>query len=82
MLEHPGEQFDVAPFIHHRCKASVEEVQAAIDGLFSPWQAEKLKGASINAITRKELAVQAHRHLHQRSKRCLTGMRTPHFTAI
>jgi len=43
MLEHPGEQFDVAPFIHHRCKASVEEVQAAIDGLFSPWQAEKLK---------------------------------------
>ena len=43
MLEHPGEAFDVAPFLHHRCKASVEEVQAAADGAFSPWQAEKLK---------------------------------------
>jgi transposase len=43
MLEHPGEQFDVTPFLHHRCKASVEDVQAAVDGAFSPWQAEKLK---------------------------------------
>jgi transposase len=43
LLEHPGEQFDVAPFLHHRCKASVEDVQAAVDGVFRPWQAEKLK---------------------------------------
>jgi len=43
MLEHPGEQFDVKPFIHHRCKSSLEEIQAAVDGLFSPWQAKKLK---------------------------------------
>ena len=43
MLEHPGEKFDVAPFLHHRCKSSPEEVQAAIDGTFNPWQAEKLK---------------------------------------
>lgn len=43
MLEHPGESFDVAPFLDKRCKASVQEVQEAVDGLFSPWQAEKLK---------------------------------------
>jgi transposase len=43
MLEHPGEQFDVTPLIHRGCKSSIKEIQAAIDGLFSPWQAEKLK---------------------------------------
>lgn len=43
MLEHPGETFDVAPFLHKRCKASAQDVQDAVDGLFSPWQAEKLK---------------------------------------
>ena len=43
LLEHPGEAFDVAPFLDKRCKASPQEVQEAIDGVFSPWQAEKLK---------------------------------------
>lgn len=43
MLEHPGEQFDVAPLVNHRCRASIEDIQAAVDGVFSPWQAEKLK---------------------------------------
>ena len=43
LLEHPGEAFDVVPFLDKRCKASPQEVQEAIDGVFSPWQAEKLK---------------------------------------
>jgi len=43
MLEHPGEKFDVAPFLHRGCKSPVEDIQAAVDGVFSPWQAEKLK---------------------------------------
>ena len=43
MLEHLGESFDVEPFLHPRCKASPQEVQAAVDGSFSVWQAEKLK---------------------------------------
>ena len=30
ILEHPGEQFDVAPFLDRRCKHSVEDVQAAL----------------------------------------------------
>lgn len=36
-------RFDVAPFVHRRCKSPIEEIQAAVDGSFSPWQAEKLK---------------------------------------
>ena len=43
LLEHPGEAFDVAPFVDRRCKSPVEEIQQAVDGAFSPWQADKLK---------------------------------------
>ena len=43
ILEHPGEQFDVAPFLDRRCKHSVEEVQAAVDGAVSREQAAKLR---------------------------------------
>lgn len=43
LLEHPGEQFDVTPFVHYRCKTPVAQIQEAVDGVFSPWQAEKLK---------------------------------------
>jgi len=43
MLEHPGEKFDVAPFVHGRCKTPISEIQAAVDGAFHPFQAEKLK---------------------------------------
>jgi len=35
--------FDVEPLLHKGCKASVEEIKAAIDGEFSFAQAEKLK---------------------------------------
>jgi len=43
MLEHPGEAFDVAPFVDGRCKSPIEDIQAAADGAFNPFQAEKLK---------------------------------------
>ncbi len=43
MLEHPGEQFDVAPFVDGRCKTPIPQIQESVDGAFSPWQAEKLK---------------------------------------
>ena len=43
LLEHPGEQFDVAPFVHYRCKTPIARIQEAVDGAFSPWQAEKLR---------------------------------------
>lgn len=43
ILDHPGEQFDVSPFIHRRCKHPVEEIQAAVDGVVSREQAAKLK---------------------------------------
>lgn len=44
ILENPGDKsFDVTPFVDHRCKTPVEEIQLSIDGDISPEQAEKLK---------------------------------------
>lgn len=43
ILDHPGETFDVAPFVDKRCKTPLEEIQAAIDGAVSPQQATKLR---------------------------------------
>lgn len=43
ILDHPGQQLDVAPFIDRRCKYPVEEIQAAVDGAVSREQAAKLK---------------------------------------
>ena len=43
ILEHPGETFDVSPFVDPRCKTPVSEIQAAVDGVISPEQAVKLR---------------------------------------
>ena len=43
ILDHPGEKFDVAPFVDRRCKHPIEEIQAAVDGAVSREQAVKLK---------------------------------------
>jgi len=43
MLDHPGECFDVAPFIDGRCKTPIDVIQEAVDGNFNPYQADKLK---------------------------------------
>ena len=43
LLEHPGETFDVAPFVDKRCKSSIEKIQAAVDGIICANQAEKLR---------------------------------------
>lgn len=43
ILEHPGKTFDVTPFVDKRCKHSIEEIQAAVDGAICPEQATKLK---------------------------------------
>ena len=43
ILEHPNEPFDVAPFIHKRCKTPIDEIQAAVDDAICPEQAEKLR---------------------------------------
>ena len=53
ILEHPGETFDVAPFVSKRCKTPVSEIQAAVDGAISQEQAVKLRTclSHINQIT-------------------------------
>ena len=43
ILAHPGEKFDVAPFLDKHCKHSAEEIQTAIDGKISKEQAVKLR---------------------------------------
>jgi len=43
ILEHPGEAFDVSPFVDSRCKTPIPEIQAAVDGAISPEQAVKLR---------------------------------------
>lgn len=43
ILDHPGEHFDISPFVDRRCKHSVDEIQAAVDGAVSREQAAKLK---------------------------------------
>lgn len=43
ILQHPGEFFDVAPFVDGRCKTPIEEIQSAVDGAVSPEQALKLR---------------------------------------
>ena len=43
LLEHPGETFDVAPFLHKGCKTPVKKIQQAVDGAICPEQNEKLK---------------------------------------
>ena len=42
-LQHPGETFDVAPFVDGRCKTPIEEIQTAVDGAISMEQAVKLR---------------------------------------
>ena len=32
ILDHPGETFDVTPFVNKHCKHSIEEIQVAVDG--------------------------------------------------
>ena len=43
LLEHPGESFDVTPFVHRCCKTPIAQIQEAVDGIFTHEQAEKLK---------------------------------------
>lgn len=43
ILAHPGESFDVAPFIDKRCKHPLQEIQDAVDGAVSREQAVKLR---------------------------------------
>lgn len=43
MLSHPGEEFNVTPFVDRRCKTPIEEIQLAVDGVICPEQAVKLR---------------------------------------
>lgn len=61
ILAHPGETFDVTPFIDRRCKAPVEEIQAAVDGAICTEQAVKLRQCldHIDELEKHKAAVEA-----------------------
>jgi len=61
ILEHPGEPFDVAPFVDKRCKHPIEQIQAAVDGSVSREQAAKLREilAHIDEINTHKLNIEA-----------------------
>ena len=43
ILDHPGEKFDVTPFVDKHCKTPIVQIQAAVDGAISREQAVKLR---------------------------------------
>ena len=43
ILAHPGETFDVSPFVDRHCKTPIPEIQAAVDGAVCHEQAVKLR---------------------------------------
>ena len=43
ILAHPGEKFNVAPFVDKRCKTPINQIQDAVDGAICPEQAVKLR---------------------------------------
>ena len=43
IIDHPGEYFDVTPFVDRRCKTPIKEIQAAVDGSISKEQSVKLR---------------------------------------
>ena len=65
ILEHPGQNFDVTPFVDKRCKKPIEEIQAAVDGAISREQAVKLKEClnHIDEISdhKKNIELEIHR---------------------
>ena len=68
ILEHPGEPFDVTPFVDGRCKHPVEEIQAAVDGSVSPQQAVKLR-----EVLRHIDEIQTHRQNIESEILCLAS---------
>ena len=43
ILAHPGEKFNVAPFVDKHCKTPIDQIQDAVDGAICPEQAVKLR---------------------------------------
>ena len=64
MHAHPGESFDVTPFVDGRCKTPVEEIQAAVDEAISSEQAVKLRQC-FNHIDKSE------KHLEEKEREIL-----------
>ena len=74
ILAHPGESFDVTPFVDGRCKQPLDEIQAAVDGAVSREQAIKLREC-LNHIDE----IEAHR---QHIEVEILALTTPYATTL
>jgi transposase len=90
LLEHPGESFDVTPFVDGRCRTPIAEIQAAVDGAFNPFQAEKLKIIrehmedleKLKALLESEILTLAQPYIHQIDLLCTVPGISDAMTAI
>lgn len=88
ILGHPGETFDVAPFVDKRCKTPIEEIQAAVDGAISQEQAVKpllvqIANALIKSKKHPEFKERYHRiKSHRGHKKAIIAVCKMLLTAI
>ena len=91
ILTHPGEKFDVTPFIDKRCKTPIDQIQDAIDGAICPEQAVKLReclnhidelNAHRDRIVREILTLVEPYSVHLDLIRTVPGMNKDPMTAI
>ncbi|MBP5168400.1 MAG: IS110 family transposase, partial [Oscillospiraceae bacterium] len=91
ILAHPGEKFDVAPFIDRHCKTPIDQIQDAVDGAICPEQAVKLReclnhidelNVHQDRIEREILTLVEPYSVHLNLIRTVPGMNKDPMTAI
>ena len=91
ILAHPGEKFNVAPFVDKRCKTPIDQIQDAVDGAICPEQAVKLReclnhidelNAHQDRIEREILTLVEPYSVHLNLIRTVPGMNKDPMTAI
>ncbi len=91
ILAHPGEKFDVTPFIDKRCKTPIDQIQDAVDGAICPEQAVKLReclnhidelNAHRDRIEQEILTLAEPYSVHLDLIRTMPGMNKDPMTAI
>ena len=91
ILAHPGEKFDVTPFVDRRCKTPIDQIQDAVDGAICPEQAIKLReclnhidelNAHRDRIEQEILSLTEPYSVHLDLIRTVPGMNKDPMTAI
>lgn len=68
IAKHPGEHFDVTPFVNKRCKTPIETIQLAIDGSISCEIAFKLQECLANIANLEESKARLEEEIYKAAK--------------